>query len=349
MVPHFDMPPLELGADVAKLRVVWSVDGKETATYFVPVTFERSELEYGLQVDLQLSPPANGDFYERGEKFSITVELRDDAGNRLHPEGKLPTYADFRAGKANGILYYNPSGLPSGNGYFGEARTNIMSLVAFGPKQFVRLNYTNGEPEDYFRAESSFPNTGRIAVGGRRDPKLWETEIPNKVEVELPKEAKAGTYVVAVKAQRRHLGETTYRMVDAEFQVGSARKTQFEGRIGNCDVCHKREADLERMRHGSKNDRLCMACHAASRGLVVEHLHAIHFFSTQFLPPRNDCTLCHLQVGSNVRASKAVCGACHGTIHADEPLALDKFDDHAACAPSCHAGQQTGHIKLPPL
>ncbi len=66
--------------------------------YDVPLAPVENEAALAYGFDVTLEPegaPANGQFYVPGEGVSFRVTFRDGDGNRLHPPGALPTYADF--------------------------------------------------------------------------------------------------------------------------------------------------------------------------------------------------------------------------------------------------------------
>jgi len=340
-------PQLDLPETTRAIAVTWSADRERL--YKIPVSFAESKVGYGLEASISLSPPGNLAFYEGGETFTVTVALTDAAGRPLHEAENLPTYAQFVSGDANGIQYFTSSSIPSGHGFFNEARTNIMELSVAGPKQFIEQNYVEGaEPESYFSREHAFPDTGQIAVAGFRDPSLWQTPVPTSVKVKLPEDARQGTYVALLKVQREFMGEPIYRLVDVEFQVGDTQRTDYTDASGDCSVCHIDDARLSRLRHGGNNPQVCVVCHSPRFGVVSEHLHAIHFFSPKYVMPREDCSLCHISPGSNTRASVAVCGACHQAIHPDERIVREDDDPHAACATGCHRDEAAGHVRLPP-
>lgn len=340
-------PLLTLNNQVKALRLTWSADAARPVD--VPVTFEESELGYGLEVLSETSLPQNGKYFLPGEKVTVNVQLTDGMGRPLHELGKLPTYNEYIRGQANGIQYFNlgNSSLPAGNGFFGEARLNIMYVAVAGPRDKLGQRYTD-HSEDFYVHEVGLPDIGRVVYGGFADPTLWDTPIPSSVEFELPSDVKPGTYVAIVKAARYFLGERIYRLTDIPFQVGSEEETPFHNKSGNCRVCHIRDAALQRIRHGGEQDRICVACHSYEHGVLAEHVHAIHFLSPNYIVPRNDCSLCHLQAGSNTRASEAVCSSCHQGIHPGEPLVNAGDDPYQACATSCHGGEPLGHVRLAP-
>src|SRR5205823_7786404 len=65
---------------------------------------------YGFQPSLEeVSPPAKG-FYNRGEKASFRIVLRDGQSKLLHPQDSLPTFGQFLRGEienTGGLRYYD--------------------------------------------------------------------------------------------------------------------------------------------------------------------------------------------------------------------------------------------------
>jgi hypothetical protein len=348
--PTSQAPPLlQLPANTGALELIWSAD--DSRRFTIPVSFDEADVGYGFEGSIALSPPKNLRYYVGGESFTASVALTDGSGNPLHPSDQLPTFAQFLAGEANGIQYYDISEeIPAANGFFNEARLNIMELTVAGPKQFIKQNYVDGEePAEYFAHEHQFPNIGQVVFGGFRDPQVWQSPVSTEVEVTLPADARQGTYLVTLKAQRHFMGEPSYRLFDIEFQVGGPERTSYTNASGNCSVCHLGDTQLSRLRHGGKDPQACIVCHSPRFGVVAEHLHVIHFLSPLYVMPRKDCSLCHLTPASNTRASVAVCGSCHTAIHAGEALVNEDDDPHAACATTCHRDQAAGHVQLPPL
>lgn len=306
-------------------------------------------LDYGLSVKLAASPPQNGSFYQPGEELTVSVELFDRSGQRLHPAGSLPTYADFMAGRSAGISYFKSDGLPAGFGFFKEHRINLAQLGLVGPYQRATQGYPGEAATGLLAVIESIPSNSKVITPGATDPSKWATPIASSVKLKVPDSAEAGTYAVVGKWARSWLGERVYRMETLSVQVGSAERTDFPRTVGNCDLCHTRDAALTRMRHGLAESQLCVACHARASNTVPELVHRIHFFSMQYPERKASCAACHITVGSNERASYAVCGSCHNTLHPGE---YDGFAQrpYENCGAICHAQQPTGggHTPLAP-
>jgi hypothetical protein len=327
--------------EAESLKITWSAN--PTKPYIAPIEFNfEPDPDFGFELEVNLSPPADGSVYQPGESVEVSVDMFDGAGNRLHPEGQLPTYRQFRQGESNGIQYFHLSPVPC-HAFFSGCHLDLMEAVVAGPKQRIEQNYREEPAKSFFTAGHEFPEVWTTFV-----PDMWDMPIANKFTFDLPEDAHQGTYVAAVKATRRYLGETTHRTKVVDFQVGTREVTAYSGRFGNCEVCHIENAVLERLRHGARSFNVCSICHLRPHGIISEHLHTIHYFSSNFRVTRSDCSLCHLQHDSNTRASQAVCSSCHGSIHADE-LYMEGHDPYAQCGILCHKDTSTGHIPLPPL
>jgi hypothetical protein len=298
-------------------------------------------------VQVTLSPPANGEYYEPGESFDMTADLFDGAGNRLHEPGELPTYRQYLFGASNGIQYYNLGTNPSA-GFFTENRLNLMKLITFGPKHEIEQNYTaDHDAASFFGHEVNLPDVGKVVFAGfAPGSTAWDEPIANNMTVEIPEDAVPGTYVAAAKTARSYYGQRLYREEHVEYQVGSNEVTVFDDSVGNCqETCHTSDARLDRLRHGIRDasQKFCQLCHAPPHAEVVgEMIHHVHFYSSKYPVRKSGCALCHLKAGSNSRASIAVCGDCHGEIHPGENMEFDS-DRYARCGQTCHATMPEVH------
>lgn len=344
--PLFSVPQ-----EASQLKLTWSGDPADAFTApvsFHAPSFDGQSLDYGFEIELSPSPPANGDYYEPGEELTLSVNLKDGAGHRLHPEGQLPTYQQFLDEASNGILYYRNAGEPSGGGFFAEHRLNMGVSGLLGPKQNMAQSYSTTPPSGVVKLTKNLPDMG-VVNGGLKEPARWQTPVPSQLKLSLPLDAQPGTYVAMAKFTRSFLGETLHRAKELDVQVGAAKRTYFPERVGNCDLCHLREAALSRLRHGVGQSGLCSACHLPPHGTAPGLVHRLHFFSSKYPEGKNNCSACHIAAGSNARASMEVCGACHGEVHRDEfPQFIDRPLD--ACGQTCHERQPTGngHIPLAP-
>jgi hypothetical protein len=341
-------------------RVTWSA--LPGTPFYFPVTFveksalpatcyaadggtERVACDFGLQPDFAVTRPANGKgYYEPGETFRFLIASKDDEGHLLHAPDALPSFDEFVAGQANGLLYYSPA-------QANEQEEDADSTYAVvGPIQDLRPFYDLAKGPSYFSTSDSLISN---IAGQGQVPGLSAVRWPTREDIQLPANAKPGTYVALLKLNRQFYGERLTRTKAAFIQVGQTERTAYPGRVGNCQICHRGVISMENVRHGLSVDHLeaCKACHL--NRLSVE-IHQIHFRSTKYPMAKNDCTVCHLTRESATRPSYDVCASCHPSVHGGKYANLEfevlgtpnRFSN---CAQSCHVVQTpTAHV-LPPL
>jgi hypothetical protein len=366
------------------IRVTWSE--MPDAPFYIPISIVRAEdvpatcyrgddpsqrvpCSYGLKPEVIVDPPANGGpFFLPGERVSFRLAVKDGAGNYIHDPQKFPTWNQFARGESNGLLYTNlPHYL-----IMREKDTGTAWMLA-GPHQEQRPYYElNTQP--FFIAPTDqiitgVGNEGAVAIagsgvffagvsgaiGGIRD-----TPIPTGFVVDLPADAKPGTYTIYWKVNRNFYGEDFTKMVPVDIQVGQRDKTSFPGRVGNCQICHRGVVSMDNVRHGLPVDYVegCKSCHHINGfpggGVTLQQrIHEVHMTSSKYPQPKNDCTFCHLTKESALRPSLVVCAACHpqphGTAFFDQSLQSGFLPTengrYGNCAEQCH--QQTppvGHI-----
>ena len=336
------------------LRIKW---GRQDQPYFIPIQPYEPAPDappeappapgYGLEIDMDLSAPANGRNYKAGETIEMTVNLTDREGAPLHEPDGFPPYMHFVQNRSNGIQYYDFRIPFSCHPIFAECGLTFFRTGLWGPLHRVKQNYTEEHPHDWYAVEYNIPQMG-VIFGGFGNPDLWQRPLSNKFEFEIPEDAYPGTYMAVVKVSRKYMGETLHRWEQRRIQVKSDEETDFIQDVGNCRVCHVRDARLERLRHGIADWRTCKFCHvpphAGTAGTVV---HQLHFYSTLYPDQRNDCTWCHLTKKSNQRASRLVCGACHGDVH-EEEFGGEATNPLEQCGETCHAAPPAGHVPFPP-
>ncbi len=352
------------------IRLTWSQMPSDP--FYFPVTFVKPTdlpatcydandqtkmvaCDFGLEPEVQLAPPANGQYYMPGDQLQVRVAIKDGSGNYLHPLDHLPTYNQMLAGQANGLLYISFFGLLD----LGE-RDSIMTLAVSGPHQNMRPQYELDNPSwyanwEFFGTELS----GANALPGQRDLPINTAQV-----FTLPANAQPGTYSIVFKTHRQYLGERFTKATHFDFQVGQTQPTNFPGRVGNCQICHRGVITLENVRHGLPVDFVegCKTCHnridpsqdnIASQAVI----HRVHMNSPKYPQPKNDCTMCHITQESATRPSYFVCSSCHpqphGTMFWELPFQNDFNSANTGvwsnCAQQCH-GQTppTAHI-LPAL
>lgn len=270
-------------------------------------------LKSGFQVQLATaSSPDNGMFYVPGESVSFRVSFLDGQGNRLHPEGQLPSYASFVGGQVESGLSYLDLQLQTRLYYALKHRESNMFFVLSGPTDKLRTPSTVVDPNLFFGPQVPFATTpvdgftavgqtippAGIVFGGLVDPALWSLPVSDIVTFTIPADAEAGTYVAALKARRDFSGEALNRGTTLEIQVGQAAPTTFT-EATTCTGCHDGERNnFATLLHGLDDRRACFGCHA-SLGIELDNaldirVHAIHDRSNRFDADIQDCMLCHV-------------------------------------------------------
>jgi len=268
---------------------------------------------YGFSVALSpLAPPANGNYYLPGETVSFRVTFRDGQGNRLHPEGQLPSYGAVLSGQdPSGLRYLNVQ-LQTRLYYALKHRESNLLLVLSGPTNKLKTPTTVVDPNLLFAAQvpfatrsvdgftavgQSIPPAGSI-FGGLSDASLWSLPVADVVAFTIPADAESGTYVAAIKARREFAGEALNRGGSADIQVGQARATKFTPST-SCTGCHAGERrEFATILHGLGDRRACFGCHA-SLGIEFDNaldirVHTIHDRSERFDANVRNCSNCHL-------------------------------------------------------
>ncbi len=354
----FRMPDL-YGEGV--IRVTWSLMPAEP--FLFPVTFikevdkgatcfklddkgfattEVVPCGFGLSQQVHINKPKNGKFFIPGETVDFQISLNDGDGNALHSRDLLPSFNDYLGGNSNGLAYFNESMLLT----YRDTSSSESGFKVVGPLQNLRpINGTYELP--YF----SFPRTSEPkyfvepgllrAIAGYTD-----MQPATRYGVELPPDAKPGTYAILLKGHRYFMGERLNRLDTFFFQVGQEQRTSYPGNIGNCQVCHNGVSSLNNLHHGLSVDNVevCSTCHIdETAGHMSDLMHRLHMGSRKYKQDKADCRVCHLTRESALRPSLAVCNSCHVTVHGTEYFDL-KFEEpqntpnaYGNCANACHA------------
>jgi hypothetical protein len=258
-----------------------------------------------------VSPPANGQFFVPGDTVSFKLVFKDGQGNRLTPEGSLPTYAEFLAGSGPGIHFLD-LGLSPTLYYALKHREGNMLFALSGPTNKVDNPFTTIDFADFFGpqvtvasvSEDGWTGVAEVIpplpeiIGGFQDPSLWELENSDVRALTIPADAEPGTYVAAIKVRREWGGEALNRGATLAIQVGSPHPTTFQPKTGNCTSCHAGRSSLSVINHGLGDRRACFGCHAAlpfepDNALDVR-VHFVHSRSERFPGNVNNCSICHL-------------------------------------------------------
>ncbi|HEU4408691.1 MAG TPA: hypothetical protein VFS43_25750 [Polyangiaceae bacterium] len=298
-------------AQASRLKLLWTEDpGNPRYVDVARRPYADTPYRYGFAPSLEaLNAPANGAHYAPGEAIDVRVTFRDGAGNRLHPEGSLPTYADFVEGRiASGLRYYDGFQELLTLYYALKHREGLTMWSLSGPTDRVRFpshvvgffdfllpqTPTATVAEDGFSAVAALnPRFEQLVV-----PELRGTPVSDTVRFVVPADAPPGTYVLTVKARRDWGGEALNRAATLEVQVGQAAPTGFQPDTGGCEGCHSGRASLANVLHGLGDRRACPSCHA-KLAFEPDHaldyrVHLIHTRSERVAADVYDCSLCHL-------------------------------------------------------
>lgn len=294
-----------------RLKLVWTED--PTNHRLVDVVHRRyvdTPYRYGFAPGLVVkNPPANGVYYVPGEALDVQVTFRDGSGNRLHPEGSLPTYTEFTEDRIESGLRYYDGFQELLTLYYALKHREGMTMWSFsGPTDRVDFpshvvdffdfllpqTTTATVAADGFSAVATLnPSFAQLAV-----PELRSTPVTDTVRFVVPADALPGTYVVAIKARRDWGGEALNRATTLTVQVGQAAPTTFQPDTGGCDGCHQGRASFANILHGLADRRTCPSCHA-KLAFEPDHaldyrIHLIHSRSERVAADVYNCSLCHL-------------------------------------------------------
>lgn len=309
--------------------------------------------DFGLDPDVAFSRPANEKFYEPGENMELKFAIKDNRGNLLHPPDNFMSWTEYKNGEANGMLYhdFSPTFILGSTEHYSQYRI-------VGPIQNMRPVY------DWQQVPFSIgPSFGRHTIGvaqqiGYQFPGADDTRAPTRVSYTIPADAQPGTYVAYVKVHRQFMGERFSKTEAFKFQVGQEEKTNYPGRVGNCQICHRGVISLENVLHGLSVDHVegCKGCHThgtgpASVSPLLDTFHRIHMSSEKYPLPKRDCTVCHLTRESALRPSIQVCNTCHPSIHGGKFFEMEHSKTEpnrfSNCAQACHADNPPSSHILP--
>jgi predicted CXXCH cytochrome family protein len=295
-----------------QLSLVWSRDPLHKRT--VPIahkSYRDTPYRYGFTPEIEvLTPPANGSYYVPNEALDLRFAFRDGDGNRLNPEGSLPSYSDFTHDNvASGLRYYDGLSQLLTLYYALKHREGMMIWNVAGPTD--KLKYSNHvvPDADFFIynevpmatvAENGFTSVFNIIPSAPFlvDPVGQTLPQPDVIHFVVPAEAQPGTYVISLKGRRDWGGEAINRGVTKDIQVGQAAPSKFTPKTGNCKNCHNDESGFDKVLHRIDDRRACYGCHAPL-GSEPDHaldyrIHLIHTRSERFPANPYDCKTCHL-------------------------------------------------------
>lgn len=320
--------------DATALRMEWSARPGEA--YAFPLTqVDEPDFDYNFDIQVEaLTPPGPHGFYEPGTEITFQITLEDGSGNRLHPQGSLPTYADVVFGAdQTGISYYRAFFDPSATYWRRKHRERMLMAQIIGPNQDIQPIRTIaplaafldeedtevvGTPAvDGVYSEFSLLPPANVIFGGAFTPGTPQWFEPNvdTVTFRVPEDAGAGTYKVTVKGRRVYLGQDIPRTTTIEIQVGTLEETMPQLTTGPCTSCHSGGGSLDTVLHANDDRAACAGCHVPLafelEGPIVVRTHFIHSRTDRFDSNLAECSTCHLENESIQRTSKAACLSCH--------------------------------------
>jgi len=360
-------PAFKLHPATAALELRWTANPLQR--WVIPVEQETDpEYAYGFQIDAEvLTPPGPDGWFLPGQELTFRVTLRDGEGNRLHPEGSLPSYNDVIFGDNEaGFQYFQGFFDPTWVFWRRKHRERTFIAHFMGPAQNVRPIHSivpleqiltedvqqvaTLEQDGVFDAWKVFPTTDGV-FGGAFDPLHlgWAEPGSDTFSVQLPANATPGTYRLTTKARRVYQGEDIAFTRTIEVQVGTAAPTSKTLETGNCQTCHTEGGSLAAVLHRNPNRGTCYGCHAP---LGVEYdapiharVHFIHSRSNRVDAEVKQCDTCHLTAASIQRTSKSACLSCHTSYPQSHVAAYGpvssiyvggQAESFTQCTGSCH-------------
>jgi hypothetical protein len=327
--------PFAIQPSTTALRLTWSL--RDGPGYLIPVTqIAAPQYDYGFSINLDvLTPPRADGSYAPGSDVTVQATLRDGAGNRLHPQGTLPSYLDVEFGpNPAGIQYYHAFFDPTITYYRRKHRERMMIAQLVGPVQSVRSIDTvigfdqflgpsdlqqvaTPSVDGYYGQAALFPRGNKL-FGGAFDPshQAWTEPVPDTWTFHLTEDAAAGTYLLTMKGSRVYLGEDLRVTTTVSLQVGSSAPTTPALTVGGCNTCHTGGGSLASIGHGNPRLSTCNGCHAPVGIELDTSIHArVHFVharsSGRLDQPLEKCAMCHVGTAGIQRTSKSACLSCH--------------------------------------
>ena len=353
------------------LRVKWSANPQQA--YLIPVEQVTAPIyEYGFRIDVDtLTPPGPQGYYQPGQSLTFRVTLRDGAGNRLHPQGSLPSYNDVVFGPNEaGFQYYQGFFDPTWVFWRRKHRERTFIAHFMGPAQNAQpirsvvpldqivtedmQSVGTLERDGIFDVWKVFPTTDGV-FGGAFDPTHagWAAPGSDTFSVQLPGNAPAGSYRLTTKARRVYHGEDIAYTRTIEVQVGTTQPTSPTLQTGNCQTCHVDGGALSEVLHRNPNRTTCYGCHAP---LGVEfdapihsRVHFLHSRSNRYSKPADECKTCHLTAASIQRTSKSACLSCHTSYPQDHVTKYGPVsniyvggaeESFGQCSTTCHVAHK---------
>jgi len=278
-----------------------------------------------FDVSLNLTPPANGQFYQAGEAPLVTVTLtRHGTGAPVDPS-VYTTPQDAKGAVGGGL--------------------NVASLYVYGPRSFSVPVLATGSTTDANPANP--PTQAHGLFAGGTDPLVKTDATGFKYQLmAVPQGMTAGTYMVRVRiADYGYISDTNFQLESIAFtniQIGTST-VQHKVSGDACIDCHGAgTAPFHDARHAVVFDTdQCLACHDHSGGhadYIGNRVHAVHGASltgdlnnrdwseVTFPRPANNCITCHTDTTTNTPVwttpDMVACGGCHGAMPNADPAAI---------------------------
>lgn len=302
-----------LPSKTRELRLTWNrLPGSEFAVSVESPSASAAAYDQGFSIHLEpIEPPPSG-YYQPGQTASFRVSFRDGQNKPLHPPGQLPSYGEFMAGEVASGLRYLDLNLSTRLYYALKHRESNLLAVLSGPSHRLKTPRTIVDPLSFFGPQVTFASRevdgfsavgqtvppAAIVFGGLASPELWSVPVSDVLTFQIPADAEAGTYVLAIKARREFAGEALNRGGSLDIQVGGLQPTTFASAT-TCVSCHSGErTGFDTLLHGLDDRRTCFGCHA-SLGIELDNaldirVHTIHARSKRFGANVEGCAQCHL-------------------------------------------------------
>jgi len=336
------------------LEIEWDhLPGRALTIPLNPV--RSSDYGYGFQIQAEAAPPANGSYFVPGEEVRFDLTFVDGLGNRLHPEGSLPTYGEFMNGEVDsGLQYY--AFFPGIVYYRDKNREGVLLASLTGPNHLSRqtheavptIDFLTGPiqvaattSEHRFSSQWAIIPPAPTVFGG---PANWDAPVADHQTFQIPEDAKLGQYTFAIKARRLYRGEESLAAAVVEIDVGPPgldHPNSAPVLTGNCEDCHTGNFALSRMLHHIEDVSTCTGCHLPlefeKNNLLPHRVHRIHNLSDRYQENRRDCTVCHLDPKPTVedKARWLVCTGCHDP--RETHYGIIPFGELHSCADAiCH-------------
>ncbi|MCW5812989.1 MAG: hypothetical protein KIT84_18320 [Labilithrix sp.] len=316
---HAERRAERIPMNAKKLAVFWSEDPRNTRyVNIVRKPMAQTPYRYGFNIKLDVvSKPANGKYFLPGDVIDYRLTMRDGSGNRLHPAGTLPSYADFATDNIpSGIRYYDGFQQYLTLYYALKHREGNNIWQFSGPTNKVKYSSHVVSDFDFFVlsgatgipsatvAENGFSAVFDVfpSVAGTVDPVV--STLPNSdiIHVQVPADAKPGTYTFTYKGRRDWSGEALNDSTTVDVQVGQKQQTEFSPKTGKCNTCHEGPSGFDEVLHRNADRRTCYGCHMPLESepdqALDYRIHLIHTRSNRVPGNPNNCSTCHLTTPS---------------------------------------------------